>query len=92
MYIKYGRKTFAVLRSGGFLKQGDGSDGVCDAALIAPDTQGVPDMNTDCLYALTFYDAVGIPNELKVYEDGYVMYMPFGETDLRYMVIVKVAL
>ena len=65
---------------------------ICDAVLIAPDTQGMPDMNTDYLYALTFHDAAGIPNELKVYEDGYVMYMPFGETDLRYRVIVKVDL
>lgn len=65
---------------------------ICDAALIAPDTQGVPDMDTDYLYALTFRDAAGIPNELKVYEGGYVMYMPFGETDLRYRVVVKVDL
>ncbi len=65
---------------------------ICAAALIAPDTQGMPDMNTDYLYALTFHDTAGIPNELKVYEDGYVMYMPFGETDLRYRVIVMVAL
>ena len=49
-------------------------------------------MNTDYLYALTFHDTAGIPNELKVYEDGYVMYMPFGETDLSYRVIVKVDL
>lgn len=43
----------------------------------------------ECLYEVIFYDRAGIPNTLKVYDGGYVVYEALG-ADSTYRFLVKI--